>query len=423
MEEQLLHFIWHRKLFNQTDLTTTGNERIEILHCGIPNQDQGPDFLQSRIRIGDQLWAGHVEIHIRSSAWFLHMHEHDTHYNNVILHVVWEEDQPALTQDGYRIPCIELAPRVDASLLDRYRHLMNNEEWIPCASSLMSVPEIIRTSWIERLMAERLEHKSEAILRILDRCAYDWEQTFYILLARQLGAPANSDAMEELAIRIPLSLLRKHHDRADQVEAILFGAAGMLGKEINLPYVIHLHKEFDFLRKKFGLRPMPALQWKFMRMRPAHFPTIRIAQLSAMIISMEYFVSYLENQMTAGDWIKLFSVTPADAFWDTHYHFTAITPPTIKHLGRQSAMTLVINVVAPVMFVYGKHQGKTALKERAINLLQELPEEKNAIISGWKECGLIATDAAQTQALLHLKKNYCDKRRCLHCAIGMQVIK
>ncbi len=423
MEEQLLQFIWHRKLFNQTDLITTGGAAIEILHSGIPNQDQGPDFLQARIRIGDQLWAGHVEIHIRSSAWYLHMHEHDTHYNNVILHVVWEEDQPAVTEDSYRMPCLELAGRVELALLDRYRHLMNNEEWVPCASALMDVPGLVRTSWLERLMAERLEQKTVSILQILDQCANNWEQTFYTVLARQLGAPANSDAMEVLAGGIPLSLLRKHKDRPDQVEAILFGAAGMLGKEINIPYVVHLKKEFDFLAKKYILRPMPALQWRFMRMRPVHFPTIRIAQLAAMITGTDYFVSYLEQHTSAEDWIKLFSVTATHEFWDTHYHFTADTPPTKKHLGRNTAITLLINVVAPVMFLYGKHQGKTALKDHALRLLEELPPEKNAVITGWKECGWLAADAGQTQAMLYLKKNYCDKLRCLHCAIGMQVVK
>ena len=423
MEEQLLHFIWHRKLFDHSALTTTVGEPIEIMHCGIPNQDQGPDFLQSRIRIGDQLWAGHVEIHIRSSAWYLHMHEQDTHYNNVILHVVWEEDQPAVTEDGHRIPCLELARRVDLSLLDRYRHLMNSQEWVPCASALMSVAEMVRTSWLERLMAERLEQKAEHIHRLLDRCRHNWEQVFFVLLSRQLGAPANSDAMEELALRVSLSLLRKHGDRADQVEAILFGAAGMLGKEMNVPYALHLKQEADFLRRKYNLRPMPALQWKFMRMRPAHFPTIRIAQLTSLILHNENLMSCIENRAPADEWIKRFSVTAAHEFWNTHYHFTATTPASEKHLGRSTAITLLINVVAPLMFIYGKHQGKPALKEHALRLLEALPAEKNAIITGWKECGWVVQDAGQTQAMLYLRKNYCEKKRCLHCAIGVQVIK
>lgn len=423
MEEQLLQFIWHRKLYHAAELTTTAQEPIEILYPGIPNQDQGPDFLQSRIRIGDQLWAGHVEIHILSSSWFLHMHDQDSHYNNVILHVVWEEDQPAITHDGYRIPCLELAKRVDVTLLDRYRHLMNNEEWVPCASALDTISELTKSSWLDRMMAERLEQKTEIILRMLDRCANNWDQTFYALLARQLGAPANGEAMEELGTRIPLSLLRKHKDRPDQIEAILFGAAGMLAKEINEPYSLHLYKEFDFLRRKYQLRPMPALQWRFMRMRPANFPTLRIAQLAALISERDQFVSLFEHAFHTSDWINLFSVAPSHEFWNDHYHFTSTTPGLTKKLGKSTAISLVINVVAPVMFVYGKHQGKPELKDKAIALLEALPAEKNAVISGWDGVGWTVCDAARTQALLHLKKVYCDKRRCLHCAIGMQVIK
>lgn len=423
MEEQLLHFIWHRHLFNRSDLVTTTNEQVEIIHTGVPNQDQGPDFLQSRIRIGDQLWAGHVEIHIRSSAWFLHQHERDTHYNNVILHVVWEEDQPAVTSDGYRVPCIELVHRVDVDMLERYRHLMNNKEWVPCASSLLQVSSIIRSTWLERMKAERLEHKTEFIIQLLERCQYNWEQTFFVMLARQLGAPANSDAMEVLSTRTPLNLLRKHQDRTDQIEAILFGSAGMLGKEINTPYVVHLKKEFDFLRKKHALQPMPALHWKFMRMRPPHFPTLRIAQLAKIIAGTQHFVSLMENHVSSEEWITLFMVKPDNAFWEDHYHFTSSTPVVSKRLGRNTAIALVINVVAPMMFLYGKHQGKSELKDEAIRLLESLPAEENAIVSGWKQCGWFVEDAGQTQALLHLRKNYCDLRKCLHCAIGMQVIK
>jgi hypothetical protein len=203
----------------------------------------------------------------------------------------------------------------------------------------------------------------------------------------------------------------------------LFGAAGMLGKDITLPYVTHLKSEFEFLRRKYNLKPMPALQWKFMRMRPAHFPTIRIAQLAALITGTDYFIAKIEDQASATDWIRLVSVTPANEFWDTHYHFTAVTPATQKHLGSNTAITLVINVVAPLMFIYGKNHGKAALKEYALQLLEELPPEKNAVITGWKGCGWRARDAGQSQAMLYLKKNYCERKRCLHCAIGMQVIK
>ena len=423
MEEQLLHFIWHRLLFAQPGLVTTCDEPVEILHTGVPNHDQGPDFLQARVRIAGQLWAGHVEIHVRSSAWYLHRHEHDTHYNNVILHVVWKEDQPAYTHGHYRIPCIELEGRVDHTLMERYHHLMNNKEWVPCASSLMQVAPIIRASWLDRLLAERLEHKTAHILQLLDATGYHWEQVFFIMLARQLGAPANSDSMEELCLKLPWNVMRRHGDRLDQIEAILFGCAGMLEKAWQEAYPGHLKREFDFLKMKYQFPVMPGLRWKFMRMRPVHFPTIRIAQLAMMIYQSTHFISLLEETESAAAWMQRFMVVPADAYWEDHYHFSSQSPHALKRLGETTAHTLVINVVAPVMFLYGKTQGKSILKEHALDLLRQLPAESNAIIRGWKTCGWEVEDAGQTQALLHLKKQYCDERKCMHCAIGLKIIK
>ncbi len=423
MEEQLLHFIWHRRLFDPVSLTTTENEPVVILHTGIPNSDQGPDFLQARIKIGDQLWAGHVEIHFRSSDWYLHSHEMDPHYNNVILHVVWSEDRPVITESGFQIPCIELANRVDGSLLDRYHHLMNNQEWIPCASSLLHASDIVRVSWLDRMMAERLEYKTDRITHILDRCGQHWEQTFFVMLARQLGAPANSDAMEELCLKIPWATIRRHSDRIDQIEAILFGIAGMLQKGIQDPYVVELKKEFEFLKKKYQLPTLPALRWKFMRMRPVHFPTLRIAQLAAIIHGLDHFITLLEEKESGEIWIKRFMVRPYHPFWNTHYHFTAESPKAVKQIGRNTASALVINVVAPVMFLYGKFHGKTAMKDSALELLQQMPAEENRVIANWRNCGWKIEHAGQTQGLLHLKKKYCDQRRCMHCAIGLQVLQ
>lgn len=423
MQEQLLHFIWHRKLFDHTNLTTTEGYPIEILHPGFPNQDQGPDFLQARIRIADQLWAGHVEIHIRSSSWYLHAHDKDSHYNNVILHVVWIEDQPVMTMAGIRIACMTLEGKIDNNLLERYRLLMNNEEWIPCASSLSTIPDLIRTSWLERLMAERLESKTNYIMQLLDRCSNDYEQAFFVMLARHLGAPANSDAMENLALKVPLNILRKHGDRIDQVEAILFGVAGMLTKEINSEYPLKLKNEFDFLRVKYGLKVIPALQWKFMRMRPAHFPTIRIAQLAVLISSTVHFITLLTQDHSGDSWIKRFMIKTHNEYWDHHYHFKSEAPYLIKQLGKNTAVSLVINLVVPFMFFYGKMQGLPHLREKAMRIISEMPAEKNSIITSWGHNGWAAFDAGQSQAMLHLKKNYCDDRRCLHCAVGLQLMK
>ncbi|HUR31303.1 MAG TPA: DUF2851 family protein [Saprospiraceae bacterium] len=423
MQEQLLHFIWQRKLFNHSDLFTTQGQQVEIIHPGFPNQDQGPDFLQARIKIEDSLWAGHVEIHIRSSAWFLHTHDQDSHYNNVVLHVVWEEDEPAVTLEKIRIPCIELHKRVEKELLARYSKLMNNQEWVPCASSLSSVDQIIKVSWLERLMSERLEKKTEQIHQILMRCGNDYEQAFFVLLCRHLGSPSNSDAMENMGIKVPLNILRKHGDRIDQIEAILFGVAGMLVKEINTEYPLKLKREFDFLKAKYNLSVIPSLQWKFMRMRPVHFPTIRIAQLSVLISQSSHFITLLAENNNSDAWMKKFMVKPANDYWNDHYHFKSQSPFLEKKLGKDTAVSLIINVVVPFMFFYGKMQGLNHLKEKAIQMLCELPAERNAIIKAWEENGWNAKDAGHTQALLHLKKYYCDLRRCLNCAVGMQVLR
>lgn len=423
MQEQLLHFIWQRKLFDHRDLFTTTGQPIEIIHPGSPNQDQGPDFLQGRIRIEAQIWAGHIELHIRSSSWFLHTHDKDTHYNNVILHVVWQEDQPAKTMEGIRIPCLELCNRVDAALLDRYRKLMDNREWVACASSLNTVQEIIKISWLERLMSERLEQKTEKIGRLYERCGNNYEQTFFVLLARQLGAPSNSDPMENLGLKVPLNILRKHGDRIDQIEAILFGVAGMLTKEINVGYPLSLKKEFDFLKIKYGLSVIPSLQWKFMRMRPAHFPTIRIAQLAVLIATTTYFITLLTEMDNTEEWLRILMVKPQNTYWNNHYHFRSEAPEAEKRLGRETALTVLINVIAPFMFYYGKMQGIEKLKTKAIEMLMSLPAEKNTIIKNWNTHGWLSKNACDTQALLQLKQSYCDQRRCLHCAIGMQVLK
>src|SRR5687767_1363412 len=356
MQEQLLHFIWQRKLFNHTALQTTEGQPVEILHPGFANQDQGPDFLQSRIRIGDHIWAGHVEIHVSSSSWYVHTHDTDPHYNNVILHVVWEEDQPVISLEGVRIPCIELHSRVEKDLLLRYNHLMENSGWIPCEDELVNVPDIIKTSWLDRLMSERLEYKTGYIRQVLERCGNDYEQAFFVMLARHMGAPANSDAMENLALKIPLQILRKHGDRIDQIESILFGVAGMSGKENGTGYPLELKKEFDFLKSKYGLSVIPALQWKFLRMRPAHFPTIRIAQLAVIISQTTHFISLLTKEIGTTEWIKLFSVKPDNAYWNDHYHFKSASPPCEKKLGKETAISIVINLVIPFMFFYGKEQ-------------------------------------------------------------------
>lgn len=423
MEEQLLQFIWHRRHFSLSDLRTTSGEVLSIIDPGTPNADQGPDFLHARIRIGDHVWIGHVEIHVRSSAWFLHAHDRDEHYNNVILHVVWVEDRPVITADGFRPPCLELGFRVDAGLLTRYRRIMNQAAWVPCAPMLPSVPARVRTTWLARLMAARLEARSSAIEPILARTQLDWEQTFFIWLARHIGAPANADALEALATRLPLRVLRKHGDRPDQVEALLFGTAGMLSAEGGDPYVRALTREFSFLRRKYGLRPMEGLAWRFLRMRPPHFPTLRLAQLAAILMGTTSFMELVDQALPLAGWRKVFRKGPAHPFWTTHYHFAESAPASAKILGRGTADSLVLNVVAPIAFLYGRHQGSPVHKDYGAGLWQALPPELHSISRGWAQCGWKARDAGESQALLHLRRHYCAGRRCLRCAVGLYLLR
>lgn len=423
MQEQLLHFIWQRKLFDYGSIFTTLGQRVGILHPGYPNTDQGPDFLQARIQLDDNLWAGHVEIHVQSSSWFLHSHERDPHYNNVILHVVWKEDVPAITADGIRVPCIELFDKVDHALIGRFTQLMNNRSWVPCASSLSTVSNLIKTSWVARLMSERLQAKTEHIRTILQRCNEDYEQAFFVLLARHFGSPANSEAFESLAIKVPLSIIRKHGDRIDQIESILFGVGGMLTKDLHAQYPAKLKREFDFLKKKYNLSVLSSLQWKFMRMRPAHFPTIRIAQLAVILSKNTHFISLLSEIPDAASWTKIFMVQPYHDYWKHHFHFRDEAVESGKRLGKETAQTLLINAVVPFMFFYARMQGLESLREKALRLLSELPPEKNAVIRKWNDHDMYAYDAGGTQGLLQLKTAYCDARRCLHCPIGLQLIK
>jgi len=423
MEEQLLQFIWHRRLYHTGSLTTTEGELLTVIDPGTPNTDQGPDFLLSRVRIGDRTWIGQVEVHVRSSAWFLHRHEKDPGYNNVILHVVWEEDRPARTENGIRPPCLTLAGRVSPDLLDRYRALLKNEAWVPCAGAVGQVPEVKRTAWLARIMAERLEAKADTLGRLLDRTRWDWEQVFFVWLARYLGAPTNAEAMEALALRIPLKMLRKHADRQDQAEALLFGTAGMLSADWKDPYPRSLALEFRFLRRKYGIKPMAGSRWRFHRMRPAHFPTLRIAQLAVLVLGEPGLMARLEGLPSIQDWIRYFRSTPAHPYWLGHYHFGKSSPPAPKVIGRSLATGLVVNVVGPMAFAYSRHQGNRAMRDYAIGLWQSLPPERNHILVRWSALGWPARDAAESQALLHLFRAYCTPRQCLRCAVGHALLR
>lgn len=422
MKEDFLHYVWRLQRFNQSLLQTTEGENIQLLAIGEHNKNAGPDFLNARLRIGTTLWAGNIEIHLRASEWLNHQHQHDPAYDNVILHVVLEEDQLIYRPNQERIPCLELRNRIDLKLSKNYLRLLQQETWIPCQSQLASVSTISKKLWLDRLMVERLEQKTQQLQEILSQTNNDWEESFYRLLARSFGLQVNPQPFEQLARSLSLTLLRRHKNNLRQIEALFFGQAGMLQDNFADQYPNQLKKEYDFLRRKYRLAPMPKSAWKFLRLRPANFPTIRIAQLAMLIYQSSHLLSKVLAVQNIPEIENMFDrrVSP---YWQKHYLFDKISPKRNKTLGKSTIHLLVINTLAPFLFYYGQQQGDEKHQDQALRLLEAIKPEQNHIIKQWKKLGLKPESAYQSQALLQLKKHYCDARQCLNCAIGHQILK
>ncbi len=425
--EALLHYIWKFRLFEHQDLQTTEGEYLQIEQPGLHNrQDAGPDFSQARIRIGNTLWAGQVEIHKLSSDWERHHHQQDIAYDNVILHVVYEYDRPVRRKDGSEIPCLELKNRIDEGLLLRSEELLQSPEQVPCSAHLTDIPELAMRMWLERLVVERLEAKTEAVFRELEHTKNHWESAFYVFLARNFGTPVNAEPFEQLARSLPLSVLAKQKDKLLQIEALLFGQAGFLEgitAEETEEYPRLLRREYDFLRNKYNLQPIAAAAWKFGRMRPAAFPTVRLALFAQLVYqSTHLFSKFLETESLSG--LRQFFELKVSNYWLEHYRFGEKSEKRgQKSLGKNSFENIVINTLVPFLFVYGKAQGDENYCERALLWLEQLAAEENIIIKMWREIGVKAENALHSQALLHLKKQYCDQKHCLDCAIGNKILR
>ncbi len=423
MREEFLHFLWRWRRFDARDLQTTEGEALEIVHPGEPNAHAGPDFFNARIRIGDTLWAGNVEIHLRASEWLAHQHSTDPAYGNVILHVVLDEDEPIRRPDGQRLPCLALRNRIPPGLLEQYHRLMHAREWVPCASRLAEVSPIVKVSWLDRLLVERLEEKTAAVAQRVAECGQNWEEAFYRQTAYSFGLKINTAAFETLARITPLRLLARHQDNLLQLEALLFGQAGLLpeapeGDE----YAQTLTQEYHFLRHKYQLTPMPASIWKFFRLRPTSFPTVRIAQLAALVHRSPLLFSSILEAAEPRDIEALFQVE-VSPYWRVHYRFGKMSAGRSKPLSRSFVHLLLINTVAPFLFHYGREKDLPEYRDRSLRLLDNLPPENNAILERWAQLGLKAQNAAQSQALLQLKTRHCQALRCLECAIGTALLR
>ena len=416
MREEFLYYLWENRLIDKA-LQTTEGEAIDIVTTGYRNTDSGPDFLEAKIQIGDKLWAGHVEIHVKSSDWNHHGHQNDKAYQNVILHVVYENDTKA-----NNIPTLELKGHFDEALFANYQSFISAKSWIPCERSIAKVPVFTRLSWLDRMAVERLEGKSDSIIKILNANQFDWEDALYKLLMRYFGLKVNNEAFDTLSNILPFKTLLKHADNLLQLEAMSFGCAGLLEDDFTEDYPLLLKREFAVMKAKFDLLTMPAERWRFMRMRPSNFPTIRLAQMAQLIHKNGCLFSKIREAKNGNDVKALFNVA-ASEYWATHWRFGVPTESKPKHLGNATADVLMINAVAPLLFCYGKLHKDESVCETAMQFLEETEAEDNAIIRHFAQCGIKADNAMQTQALLHLYSNYCKRKRCLECRIGNVLMK
>jgi hypothetical protein len=423
MNEKLLHFIWKFRLFNQTALLTTSGEEVAVINQGTHNQDAGPDFQNAKIKIGSTLWAGNVEIHINSGDWFVHRHQNDPAYDNVILHVVYEAgNKTALRKNGEEIPTLELKELINQNTLYRYEEISKTNKWIPCESFFSSVDSFTVKNFLERLLIERLESKVALINQMLQESENDWENVMFRMMARYLGASINKEPFLLLAKSLPVKTWAKHLSDSLQIEALVFGQAGFLEEKYDDEYPNQLRKEYTYLKRLHGLQPLAKQLWKFLRLRPSNFPTIRMAQLAALMNKEAKLLSNILETKDVKALHKFLDVEVSD-YWKSHYLFDKPSKRVNSHLGAAMKNVILINAIAPVLFAYGKYKDNDSYCERALRLLETCEAESNSIITGWKKFELGPSNAYETQALLQLKNEYCDKSRCLECAVGNRILQ
>ncbi len=420
MSEKLLHFIWQHKLFFQNRLITTDGQEIEVLDVGKLNSDAGPDFFNAKVKIGETTWAGNIEIHINASDWEKHKHHTNKAYDSVILHIVAVSDKSIQRTNGEEIPQAVL--QFPKHITENYHSFKENKSQIPCANKLQEIDSFLLSSWLHACLTERLSQKSDKIFSLLSENNTNWEEAFYITLARNFGFGTNSDAFERLAKSIPLSYLGKHKNNLLQIEALLFGQSGLIeGVARKDDYLLSLEKEYKFLKAKFSLSSLDKSAWKLLRLRPSNFPHVRIAQFAGLIHQSSKLFSKIIEQPNLESLNKLFQCEPSD-YWQTHYLFGEESSNKSKKMGKKGIEIILINTVIPFLFCYGKSKNNYELQEKAISLLEEIPSESNSIIKQWSELGIKSNSAYDSQALIQLKTKYCENKDCLRCRIGHKVL-
>lgn len=416
--EQLLHYIWKFRLF-QKDLKTTNGQSIEVIDPGTLNTDAGPDFFNSKIKVGNKVWVGNVEIHQSSDDWYKHKHDTNKSYNTVILHIVEHLNKEVYNQAGQMVPQCEIS--YNKNIKDNIEYLLNADVPIPCCNYIHSLPQLHINSWLNTLLLERLERKSGDIQRLMQQFNNSWEEVFYVLLSRNFGFGLNSDAFEQLAQSLPLRYIQKHGDNITQIEALLLGQAGFLEGDMPDRYSQTLQQEYCFLSNKFGLKGLDYSIFKKMRVRPAGSPHIRIAQLSVLIQQIQGIFSKIIKFDEVGK-IRLLFHQNASEYWQTHYLLGEESARKSKYPGDSSLDIIIINTVVPILFAYGKSVGDESLCERSLLFLEQIKAESNFITRDFAYAKLKAKNAYDSQALIQLRREYCDKRKCLYCRIGYRML-
>jgi hypothetical protein len=423
MSESFLHYLWKYQYFHKENLVSAEGELLHIFSTGVHNTNSGPDFSNARVQVGDMQWVGNVEIHVHGDDWARHRHHTDAAYENVILHVIW--DQPCLIarDDGSVIPTLTLSDRVSEHIIFEYRKLINSFENVPCAQQLSGIPDIIRVSAIDNAVAIRLENRARDVVRELEKNKGDWEETCYQLLARSFGFKVNSEPFAQLAHMVSLRMLHKHSDKPFVVESILFGAAGFLDDNHDDAYYKLLQREFNVMRQKYGLleRSLHKMQWKFLRLRPSNFPTLRIAQFAALLSRRTNIFASILKCDTAHDLSNFFTIEPSE-YWTTHYHFRKKVD-LVPGPGPDSIHNISLNAVVPLLAAYALSRDDYFYMEKALSLLNTLPRESNRITREWSLLSMHARNAYESQGLIELYNNFCSRRRCLDCSIGGYLIK
>ncbi|RKS98876.1 DUF2851 family protein [Flavobacterium sp. 123] len=421
MKEDFLHYLWKFKKFDLLNLRTFTGEEITIIHVGQYLELAGPDFFNAQITIGNQKWAGNVEIHIKSSDWYVHHHERDAAYENVILHVVWENDTTIFRSDNSEIPVLELKKYVDAVTITNYQALIAPKSWIFCEKELSKIDSFVFKNWQERLFLERLERKSQPIYDLLEETNQDWEAVLFWLLAKNFGLNTNGEIFLKIAKSIPFSIIRKENFELQNLEALIFGTAGLLASEKEDAYFKDLQFRYFYLLHKYQIEKPIIEPVHFFKHRPDNFPTIRLSQLAGLYHSQHNLFSKIIGFNSVAN-IYHILVVSASLYWQNHYQFDRESPKKKKGLSKSFVDLIIINTIIPLQFAYAKSQGKDVLEE-LMQLLHEVAPEKNAIIDKFNSFGIKSTNAFETQSLLQLKNEYCNKSNCLKCGIGMELLK